>query len=148
MSGYFFGYLYLPRLSDEDARGWAFIQRIDEGSFTLLCDDNEGVDINFLGENTIRAVSEGSSHTFYLNGKLICSTDDATYERGPVAVLTGFSDSYTTTGGKFFVNSVSIKSMDEADALVAAPPRAGQAGLVVHAVPAAAPGNVFVAGVN
>lgn len=146
ISGYYFSYLYLPRFPDQHARGWAAIQRIDAGSPTTLCDDNEDVEVNFLEENTVRAVSEGSKHTFYLNGKLICSATDATYESGPVAVLTGYSDAYPTTGGKFFVKSLSIKSMDDGGSAPSPPPLVAAVSRDAH--PAAAPASLFVAGVN
>jgi hypothetical protein len=114
ISGYFFGYLYLPRVEEADRRGWGFIQRIDQNSSTVLCLEDTDVPVDFRNWNTIRAVSDGARHRLYINGKLICQANDATYRRGPVSVITGYSSSYPTTGGTFSVESVSIRSRDDA----------------------------------
>jgi hypothetical protein len=110
-SGYFFSYTYFPRVSDPANRGYAAIYRIDNGSFTTLCSKNKGVPVKYNQLNTVRAVSDDSTHTLYLNGKRICSApNDGVYGPGPVAVLSAFSTLWAPTGGTFDVDLVKITS--------------------------------------
>lgn len=74
----------------------------------LLCWKNTPIVVN--GFNTLRAVSNGSTHTLYLNGTLVCSVNDTVYTSGP-AVLAAWIPS-PTNGHVLQVDSVSIKSLD------------------------------------
>lgn len=71
--------------------GQGVIWRLDGLNFetgawsgALLCSKYVPITVN--GYNTLRVVSNGSSHSFYLNGKLVCSATNATYASGPVMV--------------------------------------------------------------
>ena len=60
--------------------GYSF--ETNSGGATLLCVKHSPVKVN--GLNTVRVVSNGSSHRYYLNGKLVCSVSDATYATGSI----------------------------------------------------------------
>jgi subtilisin family serine protease len=62
---------------------WRFQQDFDgSGSGTLLCVKFSPVNVN--GLNTVKVVNTGNKHSYYLNGKLVCTVTDATYPRGQV----------------------------------------------------------------
>ncbi|MDR4307708.1 S8 family serine peptidase [Chelatococcus sambhunathii] len=52
----------------------------NSGSATLMCSKQSKVKQN--GLNTVKIVSNGSSHSFFLNGSLVCNVNDATFATG------------------------------------------------------------------
>jgi len=97
-----------------DPIGQALFYRIDNGNlkksykggWTLLC--SAQAPENVSGFNTVKIVSNGSSHSYYLNGTLACTVNDATYVAGRV-MLGGYS---TNPSQPLKINSVTITSMD------------------------------------
>ena len=89
VSGYWMA--YNKSKGNSQAPGQGVIWRVDGLNFEtgassgdLLCSKYVPITVN--GYNTLRVVSNGSSHSFYLNNNLVCSTTDATYASGPVMV--------------------------------------------------------------
>jgi len=134
VSGYFVGYNDCPADSGGTCGagtdpGLTFIFRLDSYSFTnntgtatLLCRRHALSKPG--GYNTVKVVSQGNTHTFSLNGKYACKATDATYTVGPVMVVTSFGEA---KGQPFKVDKVTIKSLDSADAALAAAKVAGEA---------------------
>ena len=73
-------------------RGQGEIFRITQSNYdtgaatagTLLCFKNTPITVG--GFNTLRIVSNGSTHKFLLNGVLVCSVVDATFVAGPIVL--------------------------------------------------------------
>ena len=64
--------------------------------------------VNVGGYNTIKVVSNGATHSYHLNGNLICTVNDNTYADGNV-LLYGGPANLATHGLKF--DSVSIEAI-------------------------------------
>ena len=64
--------------------------------------------INVSGYNTIKVVSNGARHSYYLNGALVCTVNDNTWVDGNVMLFGGPSN-LATYGLKF--DSVSIQAI-------------------------------------
>jgi subtilisin family serine protease len=94
------------------------------GMATLLCQKNMPIVVN--GFNTLRIISNGSTHAFFLNGTLVCRTTDPAFTSGAV-VVSGFIPCQSGSppacapqaGHQLQVDSVSIKSLETAPAVVA-----------------------------
>ena len=104
-----------------DPPGQAVLWRLDNFNFasnsggaSLLCVKQSAVKVN--GLNTVKVVSNGSSHTYHLNGNLVCTVNDATYARGPVMAAAFIASS---GGHAYQLETFSIKSMDVAPPLTA-----------------------------
>ena len=101
---------------DEDGTGplgLALFYRINQqkasqgfpARFTLC---RKGVAVNVGGYNTVKVVSNGATHSYYLNGNLVCTANDNTYDNGNV-LLFGGPANLATKGLKF--DSVSIQAI-------------------------------------
>jgi hypothetical protein len=124
VSGYMAG--YIP-VDDPDHRraGYAYIARFDQFDMddrgsqgaALICDSFD-LDpppiVHDNGYNDIRIETNGSSHTYYLNGRQICTGDDATYSSGAIIADGGSFQAETRRGSFFDVDSVSVHSIDTA----------------------------------
>ena len=115
VSGYWFAYNKSRKDPDdpESKPGQGVIWKVNglnfasgSGSGNLLCYQYVPITVN--GYNTIRVVSSGSAHSFYLNGKLVCSANDSTYASGPVMV-----GSFGPGGGghSFMINSLRTQTI-------------------------------------
>ena len=97
VSGYWLAYNKCPTDSTgycdpsnpDNTPGQAVFWTLDNYSFAnssgganLLCVAHVPVTVN--GMNTVKVISRNNSHSYYLNGKLVCTVDDATYTTGPV----------------------------------------------------------------
>lgn len=98
--------------NDSDPPGQAVFWRLNSfNSGTLLCQKQAAVNVN--GFNTVKVVSRGSSHSYYLNGKLVCTVNDATNPTGPVMAA-----AFIAAGGghAYEVDSLNVTSFDTAPA--------------------------------
>ena len=77
------------------------------GSKVIGCEKD--VEVNVNKYNTIRIVSDGATHSYYLNGKLVCTFSDATFSTGAVAIVGALPD--PPTGHSISVDTVSIKPL-------------------------------------
>ncbi len=100
---------------------WSAVLNLETGSTagTLLC--AKGVPIAVGGYNTIRVVSNGSSHSYYLNGTLVCTVTRADFASGGV-MLTALMPS-PATGHSLAYDSLTIQSIgsnapDEGDTVM------------------------------
>ena len=98
----------------EDPPGQAVVWRAsnfnfntNSGAATNLCTKQSSVNVN--GLNTVKVISNGASHTFRLNGKLVCTVNDATYASGPVMAAAYIADA---GGHAYQVDSFSVKPLD------------------------------------
>jgi len=80
--------------------------------------------INVSGYNTIKVVSNGARHSYYLNGALVCTVNDNTWVDGNV-MLFGGPANLATYGLKF--DSVSIQAVGSN-----APPAGSGGGLAIN----------------
>ena len=64
--------------------------------------------VNVGGYNTIKVVINGSRHSYYLNGALVCTVNDNTYDAANVMLFGG--PAYLATYGLKF-DSVSIQAI-------------------------------------
>ncbi|MGQ0484891.1 MAG: S8 family peptidase [Hyphomicrobiales bacterium] len=109
-------------------------------SSSLRCQKH--VPIAVSGFNTIRVVSNGSSHSYYLNNILVCTVIDATYAAGGVT-LDGFFPN-PATGHSLAYDFLTIRSIGSN-----APAAAGEGDAVMDPAamaPVAAPANMSVMG--
>ncbi len=134
--GYFFGYAYFSS-PNPDARGFAYILKWEEDTINQLCHKSFKVPVKFRDWNTVKAVSNGASHSLYINGKFICQATSPARVQGPVGVGTVISDSYKNTGGTLEVDFVDIKSLDSAKS-AAEPPEIDAAAFASQAGPSTA----------
>lgn len=81
----------------------------NSGGATLLCTKQSPVRVNLL--NIVKVVSRGSSHSYYLNGRLVCTVSDATYARGPVMTAAYIASS---GGHAYQVDYLNVTSLDRA----------------------------------
>jgi hypothetical protein len=112
-AGYLFTYTYFPLIADPTARGFAAIYWTQDSVRNHnLCYKNKNVPVKYNKPNIIRAVSDDTSLTLYLNGKLICSVPNPGYfGPGPVSVMSGFGTLHGAPGGGTFnVDSLTITS--------------------------------------
>jgi subtilisin family serine protease len=72
------------------------------------------------GYNTMKIVSQGSSHSFYFNGVLFCQATDSFYPYG--GVLISAARPTPGTGHTLQIDSVQVKSLDTTPAMAAATP--------------------------
>jgi hypothetical protein len=101
---------------DDDAtapRGLAQFYRINQQKASdgfpvrnTLCRKSHA--INVSGYNTIKVVSNGATHSYYLNGALVCTVSDNTWPDGNVLLYGGPAD-LATYPVKF--DSVTIESV-------------------------------------
>ncbi len=104
----------------------------NSGGATLLCQVQSSVNVN--GLNTVRVVSNGPSHSYFLNGNLVCTVNDATYATGPIMAAAFIA---ADGGHAYQVDSFSVKAigagtlppvapsvMDPASLAPKAPPKA------------------------
>jgi hypothetical protein len=70
------------------------------------------------GYNTMKIVSQGSSHSFYFNGALFCQATDTFYPYGGVLISAARPD--PGTGHTLQIDSVQIKSLDTTPAMATA----------------------------
>ena len=135
--------------------GGASVWRLDgvnvdtiSGSATALCPwSNQGITVNRNAKNTLRAVVNGSTIQYYVNGKLFCTATDGTYATGQM-IANAYIPS-TTTGHSFAIDLVSIKSLQDTSTLAAssqvidpaayAPKAAPAKGSIISSSPAGAP---------
>lgn len=131
VSGYWLAYNRCPTDSDGNCTGdpkdppgqavfWRatdFNLETDTGGGTLFCQVQAPVNVGAV--NTIKIVSHGSSHSYYLNNKLVCTVNDATYTVGPVMAATYVSYWGTTSGHAYSLKYLNIKSLDTAAPLTA-----------------------------
>ena len=134
--GYFFGYAYFSS-PNPDARGFAYILKWEEDTINQLCHKSFKVPVKFRDWNTVKAVSNGASHSLYINGKFICQATSPARVQGPVGVGTVISNSYKNTGGTLEVDFVDIKSLDSAKS-AAEPPEIDAAAFASQAGPSTA----------
>lgn len=128
VSGYWLAYNKCPTDSSgkctnsaTDPAGQAVLWRIDSanwgsgsGAGSLLCQVQASVNVS--GQNTVHAVINGSSISYFLNNKPVCTVSDATYTAGPVMAAAYIASS---GGHAYEVNQLSIKSLDKAAILTA-----------------------------
>lgn len=92
------------------------------------------------GFNTIKVVSNGSSHTHYLNGKLVCTVTDGTYASGGITLDAFFPN--PATGHSLAFDSVTTQSIGSNA------PLAADAGVVTmdpaSMAPVATPSNMNI----
>jgi subtilisin family serine protease len=95
--------------------GQAVLWRIDSLDFdsnftlsqTLLCVDN--VPIALGGYNVIRVVSNGPSHSYYLNNRLVCTVNDTNHASG--AVLLAGAMPETVVGHYMAFDSAALQAI-------------------------------------
>lgn len=75
--------------------------------FELKCQKKAKVNVNRA--NVVKVVSNGSSHSYFLNGKLVCTVDDATYTTGPVIAASFVRE---TAGHSFRLDDLLTQSTD------------------------------------
>jgi subtilisin family serine protease len=88
-------------------------QNLDTGAgvaFSLLCVKN--IEVTANGFNVIKVISNGASHTYYLNNKLVCTINDAAFATGAITVA-AFNPT-PATGHSLAVDLVQVKSLDTA----------------------------------
>jgi len=73
--------------------------------------------VNRNAKNTLRAVVNGSTIQYSVNGKLFCTATDGTYATGQM-IANAYIPS-TTTGHSFGIDLVSIKSLQDTSTLAA-----------------------------
>ena len=112
-------------------RGQGVIYRLTQSNYDTgrvtagvqLCFKNTPITVG--GFNTLRIVSNGSNHRFFLNGVLVCSVVDATFVTGPVVLAAAIPcdalDGCPTSedGHLLQVDSISIKTLDTAAPTIA-----------------------------
>ncbi len=122
-SGYLFRYYMWSSVVTLQTYSTAQILKVDDNVSTALCGVVSGAPIRDQQVNKIRAVSDASTHTFYLNGTLICSApNDGTYQTGAVALFTDFAANRPANGGTFEADNVIIKTLPGGGARPAARP--------------------------
>jgi subtilisin family serine protease len=124
VSGYFFA--FYPRL------GYASAFRLDHykmkgipaGSFGGGC-GHKHVTINENGFNRLKVVSRRGTHSFFVNGDLVCTFFDATYHAGAVGLIGGRPDPWDGRRQTFRVKWIKIAPLTEGSSApgVAALPR-------------------------
>jgi subtilisin family serine protease len=77
------------------------------GTIVSLCRHSHNESDEF---NTIRVVSNGSKHSFYLNNTLVCTATDATYTTGDVMLAAMFPPD-NVVGRRLDVDSVTIRAL-------------------------------------
>ena len=82
------------------------------GTSSIMC--SKFIPIQVGGFNTLRVVSDGSSHRLFLNSTLVCTFSDATYSRGQ-AGIGAFVDS---AGHSLAVDYVRVKAIGSGESLM------------------------------
>lgn len=145
VSGYWVAYNNCPTDTSgkcsgnsSDPPGQAVFWRLDSydlvsnsGTATLLCAKRANVIVGKL--NTVNIVSNGSSHTYSLNGSAICTVNDATYPDGPIMTAAFIA----TAGGQAYavdyLHTISRDTAKSPSAMVMNPaefaPKAAPAGM-------------------
>lgn len=102
-----------------DPVGLAVLWRLDgvnlatnTGNGSLLCSAQAPVVEG--GVNAIKIVSDGSSHSFSVNGKSVCTVNDATYSTGGVMLGAAMGSSGNQS---ISFNSVSLQSIGSGSAI-------------------------------
>lgn len=113
MSGYYIAYNNLPDPVTNVA-GQAVMYRFTNANLvtargTVLALCAKHVPVNVGNYNTIQVVSNGASHTYSLNGKEVCTVNDALYKSGAVGVTAAFPAG--VSGHQFLVDSLKIQSL-------------------------------------
>lgn len=107
-------------------------------SESLLCLAHAPIVVN--GFNTIRVVSDGSSHSVFLNNQFVCTVNDATYVAGGVMLGAVFRDPIAGHSLAYdFLTIQSIGSNEPTTGAVAVMDPAAMA-------PMTAPANMFIMG--
>jgi subtilisin family serine protease len=123
MSGMWFAFNKYDE-DDKGGRGQAVIWRLvghngisnSGGSNSLLCQMDD-VKVNEQRYNKLKVVSQGGTHTFYLNRKKVCTATDTTFKTGDVAMVMAGPGS--DKSHKYFVDFVRAKQLAAADVNVA-----------------------------
>lgn len=89
------------------------------GSEVLLC-KKDGVSIRVGGFNNLKIVSRNGSHQFSINGTIVCSVTDRTFETGNVAMM--MANPGNNRGHRFDVDSVAVQQLSTAEGLPEAAP--------------------------
>ncbi len=76
-------------------------------SLSLLCVKH--IPITVSGLNTIRVVSDGTSHSYFLNNRLVCTVSDATYVAGGITLDAFFPN--PATGHTLAFDFLTIQSI-------------------------------------
>jgi hypothetical protein len=111
VSGYFFAFNKQINPATQIA-GQGVVHRaqnhkldLGTGNDPIMC--SKFMPINVGGFNTLRVVSDGSAHSFFLNGALVCTFSDATYSTGQVAIA-----AFVNSGGhSLAVDYVRVKAI-------------------------------------
>lgn len=157
VSGYWVAYNDCPTRSDgvctgdpTDPRGQAVFWVVtdldlDSGfasAASLKC--TKGIPIAPSGYNTIRVVSNGTTHVYYLNGKLVCAVTDGSYTSGDVVLQAAFPSD--TTGQYLAYDHVAITAYQASTTSMA--DVLAEAGAMTPAslAPAATPSNMSIRG--
>ncbi len=126
VSGYWLAYNKCPTDSDgncdpdnaDNTPGQAVFWTLNNYSFAdnsgganLLCVAHAAVTVN--GLNTVKVISKNNSHSYYLNGNLVCTVNDATYTVGPVMAAAYLASS---GGHAYSLDFLDITSFDSAPA--------------------------------
>jgi subtilisin family serine protease len=127
VSGYWFSYNYCRNADNGDCGGdparppgQAQVWRLDNfdvatgnglGSVRLC---RKAVAVSVGGFNTIRVVSDGRSHSYFLNNNLVCKVNDATYATG--GVMLGAFLPNPVAGHSVAYDTVTIKAIGRGEA--------------------------------
>jgi hypothetical protein len=104
VTGYWFAYNHFNGGDAVIFRLDGFNLATNTGSAALLCRKmNAPVVVN--GVNTLKVVSNGPTHKFFLNGTLVCSATDATYLAGSIGQVVAIPNPVVGTQA-FAVNKV------------------------------------------
>jgi hypothetical protein len=104
VTGYWFAYNHFNGGDAVIFRMDGFNLATNTGSAALLCRKmNAPVVVN--GVNTLKVVSNGPTHKFFLNGTLVCSATDATYLAGSIGQVVAIPNPVVGTQA-FVVNKV------------------------------------------
>lgn len=103
---------------DEDKPGQAVFWKmnnvdLDGGGFGFELQCQKKAKVNVNKGNVVKVVSNGSSHSYFLNGKLVCQVDDASYLTGPIMAASFIRE---TAGHSFRLNDLLTQSTDSGPA--------------------------------
>lgn len=89
------------------------------GNNSLLC-AKDGISISVGGFNNLKVVSRNGVHQFSVNGTVVCSATDRTFETGNVAMV--MANPGSSRDHRYDVDSVSVQQLSTADGLPEAAP--------------------------